>query len=309
MHIPIVPLVVAFTPNYFIPAVTCLASVLKHTEVTKRFHVICLLTEDLPERQKRKLQGLDAEERIKYSFLNLKNRLTGVYVDERYTVAASFRLLLPSLLPEYDKVLYIDCDMIVRNDLAALYFDTDLGDNYMAAVFEASLPFQHRHLQDIGCRPGTYFNSGFLLMNLAKLRDDGMEAKFIEALKTDYLEFPDQDVLNMLCKGKVLGLPPYYNSIRTYFLPQYKEFFLHYYSEEEWGRVQEHGNIHYTGGKPWNGYTVAFEQWWRQYLALPEKIRKGEERYKRMYVFYCFYRFPLIRRSFDMLRAFYRRFK
>ena len=71
------------------------------------------------------------------------------------------------------------------------------------------------------------------------MRRDGMVAKFIEASKADYLEFPDQDVLNQLCKKRIVGLPPYYNSIRTFYLPQYKRFFLQKYTEQDWKEVHQ----------------------------------------------------------------------
>lgn len=269
----VIPLVVAFTPNYFVPAATCLLSVLKYSDKSDRFHVIVLLSEDLPDNMMGKLELLD-DDRMSFSFLNLEGQLADIYVNEKYTVAASYRLLLPELLVEYDKVLYIDCDMIIRNNLAELYRNTDLKSNYLAGVFEATLDFQEAHLKEIGCQPGEYINSGFLIMNLALMRKDKMTGKFLEASKADYLEFPDQDVLNQLCKGKILGLSPQYNSIRTFFLPQYKNNFLKYYAQKDWEDVQNHGNIHYTGAKPWNAYTVKFIDWWTMYGMLPQTIKK-----------------------------------
>ena len=163
--------------------------------------------------------------------------------------------------------------MIIRNDLAKLYHSVDLQDKYLGVVFESPLDFQEKRTRKLGCTPGFYFNSGFLVMNLKKLREDNMTPKFVEALKTDYLEFPDQDVLNVLCKGKVQGLPPYYNSIRTFYIPKYKPFFLKKYSEADRESVWQHGNIHYTGDKPWNRFTVEFDVWWEHYWHLPE-VRK-----------------------------------
>ena len=81
-------------------------------------------------------------------FVNLKGRLGNVYVDARYTEAASYRLLLPEIFVDYDKVLYVDCDMIIRQDLAALYRDTDLGNHYLAGVREATLPFQLNYIKN-----------------------------------------------------------------------------------------------------------------------------------------------------------------
>ena len=172
-----------------------------------------------------KLQDF-GEGRVYYSFINLQGKLKDIYVDERYTIAASYRLLLPDLLPEYDKIIYIDCDVIVRNDLSEIYHQTILKGNYLAAVYEAALDAQIPYLESIGCKPGYYINSGFLIMNLGELRRNKMVPKFLEASKVENLQFPDQDVLNQLCGGRITELPPYYNSIRTFFFLSIRKIFL-----------------------------------------------------------------------------------
>ncbi|MDR2233168.1 MAG: glycosyltransferase family 8 protein [Tannerella sp.] len=283
-----IPLVIAFTPNYFIPAATTLLSVFESSNSDDRFHIICLLSEELPERLKKKIY-LVGGERARFSFVNLQGRLSDIYVDSKYTVAASYRLLLPDLLPEYDKVMYIDCDVVVRNNLAQLYHSVNLEHNYLAAVYEATLDFQEEHLHQIGCDPSAYINSGFLIMNLALLRQDNIVEKFIEASKADYLEFPDQDVLNVVCKNRIFGLPPIYNSIRTFYLPQYKSFFLKRYTQQDWEAVQQHGNVHYTGVKPWDHFTVKFQIWWQCYERLPKEVRIEGKVNKKMYFLFKFY--------------------
>ena len=267
------PLVIAFTPNYFVPAATTLKSLLDSSSADDHYEVICLVSEEIPQRQKDKLSALSGE-RIRYRYINLAGRLQGVYVDPRYSEAASFRLLLPEILPEYGNVLYIDCDVIIRNNLAVLYRDTDLGDNLLAAVYEAPIEHQAERWTALGCDPHRYFNSGFLMMNLQQMRLEGTSRKLIDGLKSDYLEFPDQDVLNQVCQDRVLALKPIYNSIRTFFLPQYKADFLKQYSESDWNEVQKHGTIHYTGGKPWNILSVKFGEWWKTYRTLPREIRE-----------------------------------
>lgn len=303
------PIVLAFTPNYFIPAATCIWSILSHTAKTNKFEIICLLTEDLPFELVQKLKDLDIREQVVYKFINLKDELSDVYVDERYTVAASYRLLLPDLLPEYDKVIYTDCDMIIRNDLAELYDTIDLKNNFLGVVHESPLDFQKSNIEKLGCKPGYYFNSGFLVMNLKALREKEMVARFLNGLKCDYLEFPDQDVLNMTCQGNVLALPPYYNSIRTFFLPQYKSAFLEKYTKEDWDTVQSQGNIHYTGGKPWNMFTVMFNVWWNYFWQLPESVRKGYSPNKKMNALYQVYKTNIGRLGIESLREFYRKMR
>ena len=122
------------------------------------------------------------ERDVYYSFINLQGKLKDIYIDERYTIVASYRLLLPDLLPEYDKIIYIDCDVIVRNDLSEIYHQTILKGNYLAAVYEAALG---RSDTIFGVyrfvKPGCYINSGFLIMNLGELRRNKMVPKFLEA--------------------------------------------------------------------------------------------------------------------------------
>lgn len=264
------PLAIAFTPNYIVPAATMLKSLLDAS--ASSFEVVCLVTEEIPVHMQEKLDALGAG-RLAFRHIPLKGRLEGIYTDPRYTEAASFRLLLPELLPEYDSIVYIDCDVIVRQDIGRLFRETDLGDNYMGAVFEAPIEQQAERFKALGCDPNCYFNSGFLLMNLKQMRLEKVSEKLLEACRVPYLEFPDQDALNQVCQGRVLPLSPLYNGIRTFFLPQYKADFCKIYPEELWKKVQDEATIHYTGGKPWNIFSVQFGAWWEVYYSLPHEIR------------------------------------
>jgi len=299
-----IPLAIAFTPNYFVQAAATLRSVLDASP-RGQFRVICMLSEEIPQRMQDKLQRLGGE-RLTLEYILLKGRLEGVYIDPRYTEAASLRLLLPELLPELDRILYLDCDIVVRQDLAKLWEKTDLADNYLAAIYEAAIEGQAERFRALGCDPAKYFNSGFLLMNLAQMREEKVSEKLLEACRVPYLEFPDQDALNQVCQGRVLPLSPLYNSIRTFFIPKYKADFVRQYSEPLWEQVQREATIHYTGGKPWNLFTVQFAAWWMVYDRLPEEI-KAEWTPGRMARFWKFYRTPF-GRVFDALRNLKQRF-
>ncbi|MBR4524993.1 MAG: glycosyltransferase family 8 protein [Bacteroidales bacterium] len=285
-----IPLAIAFTPNYFVQAATTLRSVLDASPDGK-FRVVCMLTEEIPPRMQDELTRLGGG-RLELEYIPLKGRLQGIYIDPRYTEAASLRLILPELLPELDRVLYLDCDIIVRQDLARLWKETELGENYLAAIYEAPIEQQAERFRALGCDPNRYFNSGFLLMNLAQMRAESVSEKLLEACRVPYLEFPDQDALNQVCQGRVLPLSPLYNSIRTFFIPKYKPDFVRQYGEELWNKVQREATIHYTGGKPWNLFTVQFGAWWRVYDTLPAEI-KAEWTPGKMARFWKFYRTPL----------------
>jgi len=253
------PIVIAFTPNYIVPASTLVHSVLRSSP-SGRFEFLCLTSEPIPDSQKRLLKDL-AGDRAEWKYITIDNLPEGVYIDPRYGAAAEFRLMLPELLPEYDKVIYVDCDVIVNNDLQSLYSSIELGDNLLGVVFERK----------------DYFNSGFLVMNLLQMRKEKTSADLIRTLQGGQFEFPDQDALNIVCKGKVMGLPPYYNSIRTFWLPQFKNEFLQTYTENDYREMLNHGTVHYTGGKPWDILSVKFDTWWEEYYSLPKSIRSLKE--------------------------------
>jgi len=283
-----IPVVIAFTSNYLIPAATLIHSVLLSS--SSSFEFICLTGETLPDRQKKMLEEM-TEGRVVFRYVDTLALPDGVYVDPRYSVAAEYRLLLPELLPDYDKVIYVDCDVIVRKDLAECFLSTDLGNGLLAAVFE---------------REG-YFNSGFLLMNLAQMREEGTSSRLLDVLKTDYLEFPDQDALNQVCKGRTVALSPSYNGIRTFWLPQYKNDFLSLYSESDYSEMVNSGNIHYSGGKPWNIFTVRFGDWWAEYSQLPEELRREWTPSTKIRLISGMYSKRLGRFCIDSARALYRR--
>ena len=300
------PLAIAFTPNYFVPAATMLKSLLDAS--TGSFKVICLVSEAIPERMQEKLARLGAG-RLEFEYIPMKGRLQGIYIDPRYTEAASFRLLLPEMLPEYDSIVYIDCDVIVRQDIGKLFRETELGDNYLGVVFEAPIEKQAERFKALGCDPNRYFNSGFLLMNLAAMRKDKISEKLLEACRVDYLEFPDQDALNQVCQGHVVPLSPVYNGIRTFFLPQYKADFVRQYSDDLWKEVQDHGTIHYTGGKPWNIFSVKFGEWWKTYDSLPDEIKEEWIPNEKMHRLWSMYRIPIVGKTIEGMRSLIRMFK
>jgi len=297
------PIVIAYTPNYFVPAATTLKSILDSSSPEARYEIICLVSEDIPERMKGKMAAM-AGERMTFRYLNLKGCLgKDAYVDERYSEAASYRLLLPEILTDQDSAVYIDCDIIARNDINSLYKTTRLGENYLAAVYEAPIEDQASRFEALGCDPMKYFNSGFLIMNLRKMREEKVAEKLLDALRCDYLEFPDQDVLNIVCRGHVLPLSPVYNAIRTFNIPAYRKDFLAIYSEEDWNAVKGHGTIHYTGGKPWKMFSVKFGEWWKTYFTLPKEIRREWKPARMLMALALFYRTHFGRFLLDSARA------
>jgi len=143
----------------------------------------------------------------------IRGRLKNVY---HFSVVTYYRLFIASLFPQYDKVIYLDCDLVLLGDVSELY-RIDLGDNVLGAAPEEFVQntkeFRQYAEVALGVDPDGYVNAGVLLMNLDAFRANKIEDKFIRLITEhdfDLLD-PDQAYLNYLCNGKIHVLPNGWN--------------------------------------------------------------------------------------------------
>lgn len=142
---------------------------------------------------------------VSYYIEKVKDKL---YTRDYFTNTTYFRLFLPELYPQYDKVLYLDSDTIVLGDISELY-NTDMGTNLVAAspddIIQNIEVFQEYAELVVGvAKYQHYFNAGVLLMNLDELRKFKFQEKFLYLLGTvKFSVAQDQDYLNRVCKGRV----------------------------------------------------------------------------------------------------------
>lgn len=128
----------------------------------------------------------------------------------RFPPAMYGRLLIPELFPDYEKIIYADIDFIIQRDIAEL-LELDLGDNYIAASADLYRDIHRTSGDDIEIDMGLsatdyYINSGFLLFNVKAWLENKITQKCIERLDKRDLALPDQDAINIICKGKVRHL-------------------------------------------------------------------------------------------------------
>lgn len=133
------------------------------------------------------------------------------FVRGNFTPETYFRLFLPKILKNYEKVLYLDADMVVCHDVAELYH-TDLEGALLGAVRDPIIsgsnksPAYNRHdeMEKLGIKNiYDYFQAGVLLIDLKKLSENGLCDKMIEYASTHECDLVDQDVLNLFCQGRV----------------------------------------------------------------------------------------------------------
>lgn len=133
-----------------------------------------------------------------------------------------YRCDLPELLPETRRVLYLDGDTLAVDSLERLW-QTELGDNYVAAVTNVFEPWNLGYPESLGLEltgPRSYFNSGVLLMNLdAMRRDDCTTAIRAWALANrERLPWGDQDALNAVLAARRVELAPRWNCMNSVLL-------------------------------------------------------------------------------------------
>lgn len=136
---------------------------------------------------------------------------------DRIPTVMWYRIFLPRLLPTTRRVLYLDCDTLVVDDLAPLW-DIDLEGSYLGAVDNAFEPGVERHATELGLRSACdYFNSGVLLLNLDRMRADGATEAILDCARTRSLVWPDQDALNLVLGPKRVRLDPRWNCMNVLF--------------------------------------------------------------------------------------------
>ena len=160
----------------------------------------------------------------------IKSRLKDVY---HFSIVTYYRLFIASLFPQYDKVIYLDCDLVVLGDISELY-NIELGENILGAAPEEFVQntkeFRLYAERALGVDPNGYVNAGVLLMNLGEFRRSKIEEKFINLI-TEYdfdLLDPDQAYLNYLCLGKIHILPNGWNKEPMWVACEGKKNIVHY---------------------------------------------------------------------------------
>ncbi|WP_293713722.1 glycosyltransferase family 8 protein [uncultured Parabacteroides sp.] len=285
------PVVISFDRAFLIPAGVCLTSLMCNSSEDEFYHFVCL-HKGVTQKELDLFYTLERKyKRCSFQFEDMSDK----FVDARLSkeapnsVVVYYRLLIPTLLSDYDKAFFVDVDFIFRSGLGALYYKEDMDDYYLGGVRDTWMSVVNRkHPLALGLNPDEYINGGFLLMNIKKINQDCMVEKWLQEVSNTRMSYLDQDILNLTCQGKIKILRFKYN---TFQLNNAKTF----YSEEEFEEGRKCGNIHYVEIKPWSKFHRMGWFWWKYYWKLP--FGQSKQR--------CYYLRRLceliIRRVIDML--------
>lgn len=269
----IVPIAFAFDRNLLMPAGVCISSLLEnaHEDTFYEIYILYPGGTNFPVDSLSRLCKVYKNCKITYRAVD--DTFSSAYEIRGISTPTYYRLIIPEIIPEWDKILYSDVDVIFRDDLSAVY-QTDLSEYYLAGVDNCSFlrPAVQEYLKDelnLDYRKGYYY-AGNLIINSALQRKDGMVERFKKLARNQYKQ-QDMDILNIACNGHIKKLSPFYcltNYIYELIVTRRKDMLLEY-SEKELSYALDKGIIHYNGQKPWQGYCPNFDIWWEYYRKSP----------------------------------------
>ncbi len=280
-----IPIAMATDNNYLDITLVSILSAIKNADKNTILKFYIMVTNDFSENNKQKVQKIiDTFENCNIELIDMGNSFKEFYLGH-WGPATYYKLKLSSILKNENKCIYLDGDTLVLEDLKDMY-NLDLNEYYVSGVYDF-----HRRDHEYGKRLGisdmeNYVCSGVLLWNLAKIREDNIENKFLQFLQNankngTQLFCPDQDIINLICYGKILPLPFKYGALEK--IIDRKRYVGDYYlmkilSKKEWLEAKNNPVIiHFAGEqKPWNTKTRFSDLWQKYYDNLTNVLSSKE---------------------------------
>lgn len=207
--------------NYVPYLTTTIESIRRHASPQHNYDLI-VFERDISEFNKEIIQRCYSHDNISVRFYNPCEQLKGInlYLPIQYISQETyFRLLVPAVLEAYNKVLYIDIDLVLRDDIYNL-FSIELGNHPIACAKD----YVYAAMANIGPlyydysietlkleSPYDYYNAGVLLMNNDYFRTHGCTQELLELVNQNKYHFSDQCALNTYFRGHILELPTEWN--------------------------------------------------------------------------------------------------
>jgi len=265
----IVPVVFCFDSNWILAAGVCLTSLLENAKEDTFYDIFILYGENSEDvLTKSNLESLcDRYVNCKITFRSVGNIFDKAFEIRGISTSTYYRLLIPEIVPEYEKIMYHDVDVIFRTDLSNIYFDTDLTGYYVAGVSSpGSLnPSVRKHREDMGLVWDEYILAGDIIFNSELMRKDNIVEQFKKEVKESTYEHQDMDIINIVCKGRIKRLPPEFcATLEIFRLGTYRQE-QDLFTQVELQNALRNGIIHYNGPKPWNTWCLNYDIWWEYY--------------------------------------------
>jgi lipopolysaccharide biosynthesis glycosyltransferase len=214
---------IVFSSNdYFVPYMSVMMqSAMENSNTNQGYHFF-ILNRDISSSNVELLQEqVHCHHNFSLEFINVSEFIQGYnfYTSNRnsITIETYFRLLIPDLFSKYEKIIYLDGDMLCCTDVADLYH-VDVNDYLLASsrdtgnIGDYHRPESRKRRQYNNevlklSNPDNYFIAGMLVMNIASFRKQFTVKELLDFAVSREWRAHDQDILNVLCQGKTLLLP------------------------------------------------------------------------------------------------------
>lgn len=260
------PIVFITDKNLIIPAAVSINSLLKNAPINT-YIVYVLIDESVDNNSIALIKKIGEENKCKILFRKIEYLFDDIIIGEKnWSKANLYRLLLPTIFKEYNKIIYSDVDIIFRSDISYILDDYDVDSDYLIKASKTNI--DSIHTDNINVNNAEYFCAGFMVMNLRMMREKNIEEKCKKCLEriTEY-KYMDQDILNVICKGRVSYISTYLFGMDQGTYESMLENKFKGLNEIEIKEGIKNGIIHYTGKfKPWNSSCYRNEFWWQYYV-------------------------------------------
>ena len=255
-----------------------LQSLIEHTTKAWNYDLI-ILEEQLTPDDKAAFAGLaNGRENISVRFFNVSSHMSGrsFNIGGDLTLATWYRIFAPSIFQHYERIVYLDVDIIVLSDIERLY-NVEMGENWLAGYTDLDQVSEISHngeksssaayYREIVGVTGThkYVNAGVLVFNIQQMIRHNVESKCINAAQKFHFGHHDQDTLNHVCFEHVKFLDSTWNV----FPARGFEKYLPSNDYQMWQLAKQAPNIiHYILDKPWQSPLSDMASYWWKYAAL-----------------------------------------
>ena len=274
-----VPILFTFDNRLIAAAGVCITSLLENADSDTFYDIFILHSPDQAISESKLNELVDIYGNCRINFRDVIGEFVDGYNIRGIPETAYFRLLAPEIITEYDKILYSDVDVIIREDLTK-YYEIEIGNNYFAgvdslpAISDDDLDYARETLGSSLCNG--YYYSGNLIINLDSLRKDHKVDEF-RSMGNKPFKFQDMDIINLTCNGRFFPLGPSF-CLTTYYydtILSSREKMNSIYGKAEVDHALQSGIIHFNGAKPWKEVCPNMDIWWsyfRKSLFFDEKF-------------------------------------
>lgn len=250
-----IPIVYITDNNYTMPTVVSITSLLKNAKNPPEIYVLGIDLSDENSKIFKEFNGVE--------LLNLENKYADLNTAETYvSKAALFKFDLAEIFTQYDKILYIDCDTLILDDLRQ-FLKADIKDVYACVIKDCVGEIIQNDCERLNIK--NYFNSGVMLLNAEKMRQDNIKEKLFCDIKSNLntRKYMEQDVLNIVFNNCVRFSIPDFNYMVTNKKLMTKTVEKFYGVKKIKPKI-----IHFTSFKPWDYKKIPYYKEWMKYYNL-----------------------------------------